>query len=105
MQIPSKSLRYALVIILIFYVNRAKTSEALRIARCFRTVQVCFSLRVQKITPQVNLCIIRPHLQTVGSMKHKFVMADAKNLHFQAQYFHLEGVKVHFNDRNRYSHF
>ena len=69
--------------------NRAKTSEALRIARCFLTAQVCFSRRVQKMTSQVReqwLCIIRPQLQTVGSLEHKFVMADAKNLHFQAQY-------------------
>ena len=49
--------------------------------------------------------VVRPQLQTVGSLKDKFVMADAKNLLFQAQYFHLEGAKVHFNDRNRYSHF
>ena len=41
------------------------------------------------MTSQVReqwLCIIRPQLQTVGSLEHKFVMADAKNLHFQAQY-------------------
>ena len=47
----------------------------------------------------------RLQLQTVGSLEHKFVMADAKNLLFHAKYFHLEGAKVHFNDRNRYSYF
>ena len=66
-----------------------RRAKLLRIARCFLTVQVCFSRRVQKMTSQVReqwLCIIRPQLQTVGSLEHKFVMADAKNLHFQAQY-------------------
>ena len=77
--------------------NRAKTSEALRIARCFLTVQVCFLGVFRKW---------RHNQRTIAlSLEHKFVMADAKNLHFQAQYFHLEGANVHFNDRNRYSHF
>ena len=38
-----------------------------------------------------------------GLTGHKFVMADAKNLHFEVQYFHLEGAKVHFSDQNRYA--
>ena len=58
------------------------------------------------MTSQVReqyLCIIRPQLQAVvGSLEHKFVMADAKNLHFEVQYFQLEGAKVHLSDRNRY---
>ena len=40
-----------------------------------------------------------------GALEHKSVIGDAKNLHFQVQYFHLEGAKVHFSDQNRYSHF
>ena len=76
--------------------NRAKTSEAL-IGSCFLTVQVCFLGAFRKW---------RHNQRTIAlSLEHKFVMADAKNLYFQAQYFHLEGAKVHFNDRNRYSHF
>ena len=78
--------------------NRAKTSEALTgIARCFLPVQVCFLGAFRKW---------RHNQRTIAlSLEHKFVMADAKNLHFQAQYFHLEGAKVHLNDRNRYNHF
>ena len=58
--------------------NRAKTSEALRIARCFLTVQVCFLGVFRKW---------RHNQRTIAlSLEHKFVMADAKNLHFQAQY-------------------
>ena len=74
--------------------NRAKTSETLRVARSFLTVQVCFLGLFRKwCHNQRTIALL---------VEHKFLMADAKNLHFQAQYFHWEGAKVHFNDRNRY---
>ena len=58
--------------------NRAKTSEALRIASCFLTVQVCFLGAFRKWHHNQRTIAL--------SLEHKFVMADAKNLHFQAQY-------------------
>ena len=67
---------------------------------------LCSACSENDVTSQRTIALYyKTATPNVSSLEHKFVMADAKNLHFEVQYFHLEGAKVHFSDRNRYSHF